>query len=399
MTKIQKVLIINADPQDQATLTSLLDESTSREISFVQIRSLVQLQTYLSDPLPPDLILINTIQVVNHSKNDSSRELETNGFELCQEIRKAPHLRNTKTLLFIHDTGSSARQKVFSSGGDEFIIKPLVSAEVEAKIRQFLRYSQIERLLGEKSELTYSAQLEALGEMAGGIAHEINTPLSTISIVGEQIGELLNEEKVDRIATHKMTLMIDETVQRIATVVRGLKAFAREGSHDKFISTPFKKILLDTLLLCSERMKKQGIQLKIGPISDALNLECQSVQISQVLLHLLHNACDAVANLDERWIQIDVQIDAGFVQIQIMDSGSRIPDYLQAQIFLPFFTTKEIGKGTGLGLSISKGIVENHQGKLQIDSDNPYTCFVLSLPILLNPQIPHPINPRLRKVS
>jgi signal transduction histidine kinase len=108
-----------------------------------------------------------------------------------------------------------------------------------------------------------------------------------------------------------------------------------------------------------------------------------SIQISQVILNLLNNAFDAIQDATDKWIKIQTYIEHGQVQIRVTDCGHGISNEVAKKIMQPFFTTKPIGKGTGLGLSISKGIVEAHQGKLTIDTESKNTCFVITLPTLL----------------
>src|SRR5262249_54178985 len=132
--------------------------------------------------------------------------------------------------------------------------------------------------------------------------------------------------------------------------------------------------------LCSERLRRNSIQLKIQHGSPNLKIECRSTEISQVLLNLLNNALDAVQPLDQKWISIDVADAGNDVEIAVTDSGPGIPAHLRDKIAQPFFTTKEIGKGTGLGLSISRGIAEAHHGGLFLDPVCANTRFIVCLP-------------------
>ncbi len=104
------------------------------------------------------------------------------------------------------------------------------------------------------------------------------------------------------------------------------------------------------------------------------------MQIGQVILNLLNNAHDALEHLPEKWIHLSVREEGDYYFLRITDSGNGIPLDLRQKIMMPFFTTKEIGKGTGLGLSVSKSIVILHHGQLYIDTQSPYTCFVMGLP-------------------
>jgi C4-dicarboxylate-specific signal transduction histidine kinase len=105
-----------------------------------------------------------------------------------------------------------------------------------------------------------------------------------------------------------------------------------------------------------------------------------TVQLSQVLLNLLNNARDAIEQLPEKWVRIEVAEKEGQAMISVTDSGSGIDAQTQRKLFQPFFTTKRVGKGTGLGLSVSARIMKSHQGELRYDPGSPHTRFVMSMP-------------------
>ncbi|HEX4924120.1 MAG TPA: ATP-binding protein, partial [Bdellovibrionales bacterium] len=111
-----------------------------------------------------------------------------------------------------------------------------------------------------------------------------------------------------------------------------------------------------------------------------LVIACRPTQISQVLLNLLNNAHDAVAEQTEKWVKLDVRDLGDSVELSVTDSGAGIPPEIQEKIMQPFFTTKQIGEGTGLGLSISKGLVDSHHGQLRLDAKSKNTRFVVLLP-------------------
>jgi C4-dicarboxylate-specific signal transduction histidine kinase len=237
--------------------------------------------------------------------------------------------------------------------------------------------------------LVQSSKLSALGEMAGGVAHEINTPLAVISIKAEQLEEkvrrLDDKKQIDHAEILAATDVIGKTVQRISKIVSGLKSFARDGSKDPMSTVSVTALITDALSLCAEKFASDGIQLKVNSTSPLDGKEfcvpCRETEIIQVLINLLNNSFDAIQGLPERWIQISVDGDRDFVNIHIIDSGKGISQEIQTKIMQPFFTTKEIGKGTGLGLSISRGIVESHSGKLFLDQNSQHTKFTIQLPL------------------
>ena len=118
----------------------------------------------------------------------------------------------------------------------------------------------------------------------------------------------------------------------------------------------------------------------IETIPDEVKVKCRPVQISQVIINLIGNACDAIESLPDKWIKIGIRNASGPIVLFVMDSGRGIPESIAKKIFQPFFTTKDVGKGTGLGLSISKGIMDAHGGSISVDFECENTCFLLSFP-------------------
>jgi PAS domain S-box-containing protein len=244
------------------------------------------------------------------------------------------------------------------------------------------RQKQAELLLeSQKSQMLATAKMSSLGEMAAGIAHEVNNPLTIINLLSTQLRERIRQgnpvstdEMIDRLTR------IEKTTERIARIVNGLRTFSRDGTADPIQKTKLESIITDTLNLCTERFKGHSVHLSIGEIPDDLTIECKPIQISQVLLNLLNNAFDAVSTLKDRWVRVEIIDRDNRVLIQVTDSGQGIQSEVANRLFQPFFTTKEAGKGTGLGLSISRGIVEDHAGTLSVDATKKNTCFVIDIP-------------------
>ena len=237
--------------------------------------------------------------------------------------------------------------------------------------------------LNEKSVLlTNSAKMSALGEMAGGVAHEINNPLAIISGISDRLlrKAMSGEQNPETIEDGLFT--IKQTVQRIVEIVKGLRLISREADHDKKEIVSVIKIVSDSLVLCHEKFKNNNISF-LRNYDDTLDLLVlgRATQFSQVLLNLLNNSFDSVCTLQKRWISIDIESQNTILKISVTDSGSKIDSEIIKKIMNPFFTTKEVGKGTGLGLSISKSIIEDHDGKLYYDINSPNASFVIELPL------------------
>jgi PAS domain S-box-containing protein len=231
-------------------------------------------------------------------------------------------------------------------------------------------------------QMEASARLSALGMMAGGVAHEINNPLAVIH--GSAV-DLLHKLKtggsvpVDIALRHGERIV--ETSNRIAKIIKSMRHLSREGSHDKVRATLVSKILGETLEICGERFKHHGVRLLLSNVDPTLSVYCREVQIGQVLLNLLQNAFDSVAEQPkERWVRLAALVRDDAVEFSVTDSGAAIPPQLKTKIMEPFFTTKEAGKGTGLGLSISRSIVKDHGGELDLREEDGHPCFFFCLP-------------------
>lgn len=239
-----------------------------------------------------------------------------------------------------------------------------------------------EELKQAQAQVVNSSKMSALGEMSGGIAHEINTPLAVIKLSSDLIRKMFlgGVEKIDSGKALKLIETIDKTTIRISKIIQGLRTFSRDASQDPTQVVFVKDVIDGTISLCSARFREGQVELKVEPFRSDLSFEGREVEISQVLLNLLNNSYDAIGKLDEKWIKIQVDIKNNYIQIRVIDSGLGISSVVEEKLFQPFFTTKDIGFGTGLGLSISLGIVKKHNGNIWIDKANRNTCFVVELP-------------------
>lgn len=220
-----------------------------------------------------------------------------------------------------------------------------------------------------------NSKLTALGELAAGIAHEINNPLTIISSVAGLLPKCLNDpEKLKSRAES-----IEKSCTRIAKIVSGLKKFSRSGDSLEMKPHKFADIGKEVLVLSELKTKRENTAITFSCNTEA-EIFCNDVEIEQVLINLINNAVDAIRDKAERWIKIAAREENGSVVVSVTDSGNGIPEKVQKRLFEPFFTTKEVGKGTGLGLSISRGILEDHKATIQILNDSPHTCFEIRFP-------------------
>lgn len=246
-------------------------------------------------------------------------------------------------------------------------------------IFMFHYLSSMEELEEQRKQTIQSAKFSSLGEMASGIAHEINNPLAVIVARSTHIREMAAKGDFDRDKLISYSTKIEQTANRVSKIIKGLRSFARNSEKDPFTSVPLETIIEGTLDLCRERLKNNSIELRLET-PPPIAIDCREFQISQVLLNLLNNSLDAIENSAEKWVAIKYKDRGNGLEIHVSDSGPGIPDNLKEKIMQPFFTTKEVGKGTGLGLSISRGILLDHNGSLLLNTASPHTCFIVSLP-------------------
>ncbi len=230
--------------------------------------------------------------------------------------------------------------------------------------------------------LAQSAKMTALGEMAGGIAHEINTPLSAILMNAEVLMDKADQEPTPE-QIRKRADTIIKIVARVSKIIMGLKRFSRNADATEKSRVLVQTIIDDTMTLCSEKFKSQSVILEIKLESPDLTINCVPEHISQVLLNFLNNSLYALketTDLSNKWISINALKKENRVEINVTDAGTGLPENIQAKLMQPFFTTKPPGSGTGLGLSISRGIIEQNGGEMFYDKTCPNTRFVIRLP-------------------
>jgi C4-dicarboxylate-specific signal transduction histidine kinase len=248
-------------------------------------------------------------------------------------------------------------------------------------IRDLSAIKEQERLLEEERLKTiHRSKLAELGIMASGIAHEINNPLTIIDSSARIIYRTTASDAPDMDKVQNQANRITNTVSRITSIIRGLRAFSRDGSNDPMAEVSVHELIQNTLEFCRERFRKHNVKLIESIDSDSLSIRGQMIPISQVLLNLLHNAFDAVHCDPDGWVRVEVQDIGDSVILRVLNSGEKISPEIAAKVFNPFFTTKDVDKGTGLGLSISHGIIESHGGTLALDKGHEHTCFTITLP-------------------
>jgi signal transduction histidine kinase len=256
----------------------------------------------------------------------------------------------------------------------------MVISQLELKKKNTELQAALETIEAQKLTLLYHSKMSALGEMAGGIAHEINNPLAIISGYADRLRFLFRPhsplpefEKIDSILKG-----IFKGVDRVSSIVKGLQLFSRDSSRDPLSVSDLRSVIHESLGLCQESFKVLGIEIRYQEPATEILVFCRPSQISQILVNLLNNAKDAVKDLNgSRWVEIGLTQDSETTDLYVWDSGPGIPDELRDKIFLPFFTTKDPGKGTGLGLSVSKSLATSNDAILELEEQKHPSRFSL----------------------
>lgn len=229
----------------------------------------------------------------------------------------------------------------------------------------------------QQEQLVQAGRMAALGQMACGIAHEINTPLSSLVLGLGLLEEKVNEpEKQD---VERLT----RVVFQISKIIKNLLSFTGDSEKEEFVKVDLRSLVEDCLALSTEKFKQNSIQVIIDESLSAKSvfLRLQQVAVSKSIFNLLNNSFDSMADLNRnKWIKISLHSFDDEIQIWIADPGSKISDEVKSKMFEPFFTTKAVGHGVGLGLSAAKGYIEAQGGRLEYIASEPNNTFALCFP-------------------
>ncbi len=311
-------------------------------------------------------------------------------------------------------------------GGDGYLgitLNPIMDEENTSYLGCLLLGADITERKQMETQLLQAQKLESIGQLAAGIAHEINTPTQYI---GDNV-RFLKESYADLYQAYQAVLaLVDEAqaaqvipqalenlkavfsdvdmpylmeeiplavqqslegIERVSTIVRAMKEFSHPGSSEK-TPTDINHAIENTLTVARNEWKYVA-EVERDYADNLPLVPCLPGEFNQVILNLITNAAHAITNalVDQPGkrgkIRIKTQRQAEFVEIQIADTGSGIPEKLRNKVFDPFFTTKEVGRGTGQGLTIAYNvIVEKHGGRLTFESEEGQgTTFIIQIPL------------------
>jgi two-component system CheB/CheR fusion protein len=227
-------------------------------------------------------------------------------------------------------------------------------------------------------ELARFSRFSALGEIAAGIAHEINTPLNVVTAKTDFLKKLVALGRIDGEKVVKTAADIDQMAKNISSIVIGLKSLASSES-DNYELANVCQIVRDTLKVCEFRLHRFGVDLRLSLPETDVFVECYPVQLSQIIINLINNSVDAISEKQDRWIAVELLDVDPEIRLSVTDCGDGIAPEVAEKIMTPFFTTKR-EHGTGIGLSLSRTIARRHGGDLALDLHNRHTAFELVLP-------------------
>lgn len=307
------------------------------------------------------------------------------------------------------------------AGADDYLVKPVDKDELRVRLRAGQRIVNLEeeRKLSQ-AQLLQSEKMASIGQLAAGVAHEINNPtgfvssnlktlqdyfgdiqtllgacrevtaaikdgkpdaglFDTLQVKIEEIGELEEELDIEFLLEDCADLIVEsrEGMERIRKIVQDLKRFAHPGEDGE------KHANLNDNLDSTLNVVWHELKYKANVVKDYGELppvKCNANQINQVFMNLLVNGAQAMEEKGD--LTIRTRSEDGKVHVDISDTGSGIPEENLKRIFDPFFTTKEVGKGTGLGLNVVYNIIESHDGTIEVDSTvGEGTTFHIQLPV------------------
>jgi histidine kinase len=249
--------------------------------------------------------------------------------------------------------------------------------------------SDITKRLEAEQQLIQASKMATLGEMATGVAHELNQPLAVIKTASSYFMKKVNKkESIKDEILFTMSQEIDSHVDRATKIINHMRQFGRK-SDQKLNKIQVNKVLKKTFEIFSQQLKVRGIDVAWEIDENLPFVMADADRLEQVFINLLINARDAIeekfqfdaARKGDKQITLRTQSKNKKVTIEVKDTGIGVPKAISEKIFEPFFTTKELGKGTGLGLSISYRIIQDFGGNIQVLSDKDHgSRFIITFP-------------------
>ena len=239
-----------------------------------------------------------------------------------------------------------------------------------------------------EAQLIQSSKLATLGEMATGMAHELNQPLNITRMAAESLLEMTNDDDIStEFLTAKLERILNQ-IDRASAIINHMRIFGRMDTGETE-EVNLKEAVQGAVGLLGEQLRLSEIELSLNLPETCRKVSGHQLQLEQVILNLLTNARDAIMENKGRsqrpqqiTIGITDDLQSEEVKLTVQDTGGGVPDTVLGNIFEPFFTTKEVGKGTGLGLSISYGIIAEMGGRIEVANVDDGARFTVALPAI-----------------
>ena len=281
-------------------------------------------------------------------------------------------------------------RQTHKSGRTIYVNMHVSPSEYSGKKVLLVTTNDITQRLEAEQQLIQTSKMATLGEMATGVAHELNQPLSVIKTTSSFfMRKIARDEPIDAQTLATMLIKVDNNVDRATRIIDHMRQFARK-SDMALQKVCVNAVLQSAFEIFSQQLKVRGIAVDWALAETLPRIEADAQRLEQVFINLLINARDAI---EEKWqsmgkpgegdhITISSRQERDRVVCLICDTGVGISQGMEEKIFEPFFTTKEVGKGTGLGLSISYGIVQECRGTIRcLPGRENGTCFELTFPL------------------
>ena len=380
--------IRNMDGEIVAAMEMSLDITHSRQLEKQLVESEKKYQEIFNHmPNPAFVLDSNTFEILDCNQRlervygyRRSDILKASFLDLFMEAERESYAARLKPDVVLN------RVTHLTRSGDRIFVDIWVSPlEYMGKKVLLVSTSDISRRLETEQQLIQASKMATLGEMATGVAHELNQPLSVIKTASSFcIKKIDKKEPIQEQTLTSLLQKIDSNVDRATKIIVHMRQFARKTDL-KLVPVQVNDVLDKAFEIFSQQLRLKGIRVVRQMEKDLPLITADPDRLEQVLINLLINARDAI---EERWgdaeapgekkIILRTHCEQNRVVAEVCDTGCGIPEGIRDKIFEPFFTTKDVGKGTGLGLSISYGIIQDCNGEIGVDiQPTQGTCFKL----------------------